>query len=99
MCGICGKLSWTEPPGREVVERMTRRLAHRGPDAEGFLFRGPIAFGHRRLSVIEPSAASDQPMADVEGRCHVIFNGEIYNYREVRRELVSGGARFRTESD
>ncbi len=99
MCGICGKLSWTEPPDRGVVERMTAKLAHRGPDAQGFLFRGPIAFGHRRLSVIEPSAASDQPMADVDERCWIIFNGEIYNFREVRRELEGLGARFRTGSD
>ncbi len=99
MCGICGKLSWTAPPERGVVERMTAKLVHRGPDAQGFLFRGPLAFGHRRLSVIEPSAASDQPMADVDGRAFIIFNGEIYNFREVRRELEALGARFRTQSD
>jgi asparagine synthase (glutamine-hydrolysing) len=99
MCGLAGKLSWNAPPDLAVVAAMTARLAHRGPDASGSVVRGPLALGHRRLSVIEPSAASDQPMADHERRCWLVFNGEIYNYRALRAELLAAGARFLTASD
>lgn len=99
MCGICGKLSWTTPPDLAVVARMATRLAHRGPDADGFFARGPIALGHRRLSIIEPSAASNQPMTDRGGNLTLVFNGEIYNFRELRRELEALGSGFATSSD
>jgi asparagine synthase (glutamine-hydrolysing) len=79
MCGIAGALTWTAPPDCEYVRRMTSRLAHRGPDGEGFWQSGPIALGHRRLAVIDLSALGRQPMSDVDGRCLIIFNGEIYN--------------------
>lgn len=97
MCGITGL--WATIPderGLEVrVERMTRALAHRGPDDEGFWFdrAAGVGLGHRRLSVIETSAAGHQPMKSESGRWVIVFNGEIYNYRELARELGSSGAR------
>ena len=95
MCGIAGQLSFAGPD-RDAVARMTRALAHRGPDAEGFATQGPIAFGHRRLSIIDIAGGS-QPMFSPDGTLGVVFNGEIYNYRELRDEL--SGHRFRTASD
>src|SRR5262245_45413152 len=99
MCGIAGALSWTAPPDCEAVRRMTSRLSHRGPDGEGFWHSGPIALGHRRLAVIDLSDLGRQPMTDVDGRCMLVFNGEIYNFRELRRELEADGARFRSHTD
>jgi asparagine synthase (glutamine-hydrolysing) len=99
MCGIVGELSWGAGPDSRVVQRMTDRVAHRGPDGEGFFSRGPIAFGHRRLAIIDLSEAGREPMADVDGRCWIVFNGEIYNFRELRQELEADGARFASRSD
>lgn len=99
MCGICGKLSWTDPPERELIERMNGRIAHRGPDAEGILMRGVVGLGHRRLSIIDLSPAGRQPMEDVSGRYSIVFNGEIYNFEELRRELIEKGASFATRTD
>jgi asparagine synthase (glutamine-hydrolysing) len=78
---------------------MTSRLRHRGPDDEGFFCRGPIALGHRRLSVVDLSAAGRQPMGDAAGRYWIVFNGEIYNFRELRGELESEGIAFTSRSD
>lgn len=99
MCGICGKLSWGQPPERDVIDRMNSRIAHRGPDADGTWFSGPVAFGHRRLSIIDLSPAGRQPMLDASGQFCIVFNGEIYNYLSLRDELSLSGARFRTETD
>ncbi len=99
MCGIAGLLSWTTPPDASVVAAMTARLAHRGPDAEGVVALGPLVLGHRRLSVIDTTVANNQPLFDHSGRLAIAFNGEIYNYREVRRQLERSGARFRTQGD
>jgi asparagine synthase (glutamine-hydrolysing) len=99
MCGIAGALAWRSAPDREVVRRMTCALAHRGPDGDGLYADGPIALGHRRLAVIDPSDAGLQPMADGGHRCWIVFNGEIYNFRELRRELEADGSRFRTRTD
>jgi asparagine synthase (glutamine-hydrolysing) len=99
MCGICGKLSWAEPPDRAVVERMSAEIAHRGPDGEGIMDLGPIVLGHRRLAIIDLSAAAGQPMSDVSGKYWVVFNGEIYNFLSLRQELVGLGAQFRSRSD
>ncbi len=99
MCGIAGELAWTRPPDREAVGEMVRCLVHRGPDAEGMAVRGPLILGHRRLVVIDPDPASHQPLSDHSGRLWLSFNGEIYNYRELRQELRSRGACFRTASD
>jgi asparagine synthase (glutamine-hydrolysing) len=85
MCGIVGVRHFD---GRNVdlhlLRLMTARLTHRGPDAVGYWSNGPIGFGHRRLSIIDV-ASSRQPMASMDGRCHLTFNGEILNYRELRR--------------
>ncbi len=100
MCGIAGGIALE--PGRallEVVSTLTRRLARRGPDGEGLADLGDVALGHRRLAIIELTAAGAQPMADSTGRYVITFNGEIYNHAELRRELVSLGRVFATHSD
>ncbi len=66
---------------------MTETLAHRGPDAEGHHLDGPVALGHRRLSIIDLSEAARQPMTNEDGTLWIVFNGEIYNFRELRRDL------------
>ncbi len=100
MCGITGKL-WFDPAhsvSRDLLVRMTDRVVHRGPDAGGYYFNGSIGLGHRRLSIID-LATGDQPLGNEDGSVQVVFNGEIYNFAEVRRELESRGHRFRTRSD
>src|SRR5438046_10553459 len=99
MCGISGALDWRVGPDVPSIHNMTRVLGHRGPDAEAFVTRGPLALGHRRLSIIDISEAGNQPMADVSGRFWIVFNGEIYNYREIKSELQAKGATFRTQTD
>src|SRR5436190_9617988 len=100
MCGICGQFNYTssEPVDSDVLRRMTHSIAHRGPDDEGFLISGPVGLGFRRLSIID-LAGGHQPMSDAEETVWVIFNGEIYNYRELRAELQVKGHHFRTNSD
>ena len=100
MCGICGIFNYKsmQPVPRETVERMTRTIAHRGPDDEGYYFSGALGFGFRRLSIIDLSGGR-QPMSDEEGRVWVVFNGEIYNFPELRTQLEGYGHRFRTRSD
>lgn len=95
MCGITGAV-----PGIDaaLLERMTLSLAHRGPDGEGFLCTAEVCLGHRRLAIIDLPGGR-QPMTSGDGRCTMIFNGEIYNFRELRHELETGGAHFRTRSD
>ena len=99
MCGIAGLLSWNAPPDASVVAAMTDRLAHRGPNAEGLAELGPLVLGHRRLSVIDTAESNNQPLRDHSGQLVIAFNGEIYNYRELRRELEASGAIFRTKGD
>ncbi len=94
MCGIAGYVSDTAL-APEVLAAMTRSLAHRGPDADGFFESGRAHLGHRRLSVIDV-AGSPQPMLDPDGRVALVFNGEIYNFRQLRDELARGGWTFRT---
>src|SRR6266852_1515054 len=100
MCGIVGVLS-NSVVERATVERMRDKLAHRGPDHAGLWQSddGRICLGHRRLSIIDLDVRSHQPMCTQDGRFVVTFNGEIYNYRTVRRELEGAGVRFGTESD
>src|SRR6184192_2137608 len=100
MCGIAGQFNFQrrEPVERETIVRMARSIAHRGPDDEGFFIAGPIGLGFRRLSIID-LAGGHQPMSDAEETVWVIFNGEIYNYRELRAELQGKGHQFRTNSD
>jgi asparagine synthase (glutamine-hydrolysing) len=101
MCGIAGFIDFAgHEPGaaRARIERMTDAIAHRGPDGAGFHVDGHAAFGHRRLAIIDV-AAGQQPMGALEGRTQIVFNGEIYNYLELRRELEALGHAFRTHSD
>src|SRR5437899_3278219 len=100
MCGICGQFNFAqkEPVEPETVRRMTQTIVHRGPDDEGYFFDGPVGFGFCRLSIID-LAGGHQPMSDAEETVWIIFNGEIYNYRELRAELQSKGYQFRTNSD
>ena len=100
MCGIAGVVAGTGAhPDQTVLMRMIRALAHRGPDAEGIVIDAPVGLGHRRLSVLDLSAAANQPMHDASGRIILVFNGEIYNFREVRRTLQDLGHAFATNSD
>ena len=100
MCGFAGIFHLTTPkpvdPAR--VERMCDAIAHRGPDGHGVWTAPGVALGHRRLSIID-LAGSPQPMASTDGRAMLAFNGEIYNFRELREELAATGARFHTDGD
>jgi asparagine synthase (glutamine-hydrolysing) len=100
MCGICGQFNFVEeePVYPETLRRMASSIAHRGPDDEGYYFAGPLGFGFRRLSIID-LAGGHQPMSDSEETVWVIFNGEIYNFKELRSELENRGHRFQTRSD
>lgn len=99
MCGLSGFVDPRAAGDRgELLRRMTRRLAHRGPDAEGYFERGPAHLGHRRLSVID-IASSLQPMSSADGRFTLVFNGELYNFRALRAELEALGRHFRTRGD
>lgn len=100
MCGICGQYNFGDqaPVRRADIKAMTDSLVHRGPDDEGFYIAGPLGFGFRRLSIIDLSGGH-QPMSDQEESVWVVFNGEIYNFLELRRELQGFGHVFRTNSD
>jgi asparagine synthase (glutamine-hydrolysing) len=100
MCGIAGQFNFQrrEPVERETIVRMADSIAHRGPDDEGFFIAGPVGLGFRRLSIID-LAGGHQPMSDAEEAVWIIFNGEIYNYKELRAELKKKGHQFRTNSD
>lgn len=104
MCGICGKLDFTGAPISEgVLHRMTALLAHRGPDDTGIYLnhreRMSCGLGHRRLSIIDLTQAGHQPMANEDGSLHLVFNGEIYNFASLRRELEGKGHRFASRTD
>jgi asparagine synthase (glutamine-hydrolysing) len=100
MCGICGQFNFgtEEPVNSEVIRSMADSIAHRGPDDEGYFVSGPIGLGFRRLSIID-LAGGHQPMSDSEKTVWVIFNGEIYNFKELRLELQRLGYSFRTNCD
>lgn len=98
MCGICAIAGKGRGDIRPALERMIAALRHRGPDAEGAVHLANCSLGHTRLSIIDLESGS-QPMADISGRYHITFNGEIYNYMELRKELLREGHRFRTNSD
>jgi asparagine synthase (glutamine-hydrolysing) len=98
MCGICGVVSANGSADPERVARMSGTLVHRGPDSAGEFSDGTAALAARRLSIIDLETG-DQPIANEDGTLHVVQNGEIYNYRELRRELERAGHRFRTHGD
>lgn len=100
MCGIAGILHLDEAPASaKYVKRMIDVIAHRGPDGEGVFIDGAFALGHRRLAIIDLSPAGHQPMATHDGRHVIAFNGEIYNFRELRLELEALGRQFHSNSD
>jgi asparagine synthase (glutamine-hydrolysing) len=100
MCGIAGifHLGTPKPVDPARVTKMCDALAHRGPDGDGVWTAPGVGLGHRRLSIID-LAGSPQPMASTDGRALLVFNGEIYNYRELREELKAHGAQFHTDGD
>ncbi|MHC1789499.1 asparagine synthase (glutamine-hydrolyzing) [Solidesulfovibrio sp.] len=100
MCGICGELRFDGNAAQaENVLAMRDALRHRGPDDTGSLLDGPVGLGHRRLSIIDLSPLGAQPMRSADGRFAIVFNGEIYNHQEIRRELEGRGVAFRGTSD
>ncbi|MET4214265.1 MULTISPECIES: asparagine synthase (glutamine-hydrolyzing) [Bradyrhizobium] len=102
MCGIAGILNIRgNPVDPAEISRLTNLLAHRGPFGEGTWFSANrnLAFGHRRLAIIDPGEGGFQPMVSADGRHVIVFNGEIYNFLELRRELEAQGAVFRSQSD
>lgn len=100
MCGIAGIIELggdaVSPP---ILQRMTDAIAHRGPDGEGHWIEGPVGFGHRRLAIIDLSPGGHQPMISADHRYVITYNGEIYNFRELRAELQAAGYWFRSQSD
>jgi len=100
MCGICGEFRLDGvAPEMGALRRMNHRLAKRGPDHEGYYQDGNLGFGHRRLSIIDLSSHADQPMQDDELQLALVFNGTIYNYKELRTELIELGYRFFSTGD
>ena len=99
MCGICGLINTDRSPIQgEALHAMAGVLTHRGPDEEGYLLEGHIGLGSKRLSVIDPEGGT-QPIYNEDRSLAVVCNGEIYNYREIRRRLEDGGHTFSTRSD
>jgi asparagine synthase (glutamine-hydrolysing) len=102
MCGIAGIIHFNQRPiVRETIERFTQSLAHRGPDGQGIWIDNEhgVAFGHRRLAILDLSEIGNQPMHFADGRYTIIFNGEIFNFLEIRKELELRGYSFRSQSD
>ena len=105
MCGITGFIDlWNMSNARgaetrgETLDAMCRVIRHRGPDDQGVMLKPGVALGMRRLSIID-LAGGHQPIANEDGAVTIVFNGEIYNYRELQKDLQSRGHRFRTNSD
>jgi len=100
MCGIAGLINLNgDPVSPIILKRMTDAIAHRGPDGDGHWIEGNVGLGHRRLAVLDTSSAGNQPMVSKNGRYIISYNGEIYNYRELRSELSSAGYIFYSNSD
>lgn len=100
MCGIAGQVSLDghRPVDRELIQRMTRAIAHRGPDGDGHYVVGPVGLGHRRLAIIDVDTGA-QPMCNEDRSVWITFNGEIYNFQDLRKDLLKRGHLFRSESD
>ena len=102
MCGIAGYISTqstSEIPALDVTRRMINQMRPRGPDAEGLWAGEGVVLGHRRLAILDLDARATQPMTSIDSRYTIVFNGEIYNFRELRSELEADGVAFRTTSD
>ena len=100
MCGICGWLDWRGDTDPAAVRRMAERIAHRGPDGSGLWIdpAGIVVLGHRRLAVLDTSERAEQPMVDPNGEV-LVYNGEVYNFTDLRRELEDDGLEFRSTGD
>ena len=101
MCGICGKLYFDEERAvtSDELRRMSGALAHRGPDGEGVWAEDNVGLAHRRLAIIDLRPEAGQPMCNEDGTVWITFNGEIYNFQELRTDLEAHGHVFRTNSD
>lgn len=101
MCGICGKIHFdkTRKADPDLLGRMTAVLNHRGPDDSGILATGHVGLGHQRLSIIDLSSAGHQPMTNEDGSVHIVFNGEIYNFEVLRKDLEKKGHVFQSHTD
>ncbi len=101
MCGIVGKYCYNsdQKVSEELIRDMTQMLIHRGPDDEGVWCQGNVGLGHRRLSIIDLSSAGHQPMMNRDRSIVLVFNGEIYNYKELRRDLIEKGYQFVSQTD
>jgi asparagine synthase (glutamine-hydrolysing) len=100
MCGIAGVVGDIDPlHATQLVRKMMDSLARRGPDSEGIASWGGAVLGHRRLAIFDLSDAGNQPMRSDDGRLGVVFNGSIYNYRELRQELIDRGHQFHSRTD
>ncbi len=100
MCGLAGEVRFDgERADVVALDRMTACQAHRGPDGDGLWARGRVGLGHRRLSIIDLSEKGAQPMVDPHLGLTVVFNGIVYNHRQLRAELERAGHRFATDSD
>lgn len=98
MCGIVGFTNKINNSNKVIVDMMDK-IRHRGPDAEGRYVDSDIALGHRRLSIIDVTSSGDQPIFNEDGSLVIVFNGEIYNYREIREKLIAAGHVFKTNTD
>src|SRR5262249_26358614 len=100
MCGICGVYNARscEAVSQRLIENMTRLISHRGPDEDGFYFDTAVGLGFARLSIIDLDSGH-QPMSNETGDVWIVFNGEIWNYKALRKELTEKGHQFRTNSD
>ena len=100
MCGICGKLNFDREAriSPALIKAMADAIRHRGPDDEGYFVSGPIGLGFRRLSIIDLTTGH-QPISNEDGSVWIVFNGEIYNYQELREYLLSKGHVFSTQTD
>ena len=100
MCGIVGLINLNgDSVSPVILKKMTDAIEHRGPDGDGHWIEGNVGFGHRRLAIIDVTSAGNQPMVSGDGRYVISYNGEIYNYRELRSELASSGYLFHSNSD
>lgn len=99
MCGIVGKLHWGPPSHVETILKMCDQLVHRGPDDSGIVDLDCITLGHRRLAIIDLSINAQQPMVSSDGRYYIVYNGEVYNFQELRSDLKQCGYVFKSSSD
>ena len=98
MCGFVGFTNKIDN-SNQVIKAMMDKIKHRGPDAQGKNIDADIALGHRRLSIIDVSESGNQPLYSEDGNLVLVFNGEIYNYQDIRKKLVKAGYHFATQTD